>query len=329
MPIAQMNREHENKIAESLVPKEKREDGAGFQINKTEGLVNASEILGQLSSRVEHDHTITPENISDLKQAFQKLEVTIAGEKISLDVLLRPENIECLEKWKRIKDTFGDELPFHEIALIPDFEKTFDSWVQHLNRSFSSDYFTYILPSLAEEVRKHYTSIPSVQINFERLKSITPVVAEILSGASNIALKLNGLTDLSEEAAKHLSQFPGALYFNGLKTISDEAIEALEDHKSGLFLSGVISLSEVAFEALAKYQGDVIALHSLSTLSSYEAELLLRKPRQLFLTGLQSNLLFDTTKHMLASFKGTLFLNDELSSEIDRSRGIMKRINRK
>ena len=77
-------------------------------------------------------------------------------------------------------------------------------------------------------------------------------------------LHLDGLTTLSDEAAKALAQHKGTLYLNGLTTLSDEAATALAQHEGrSLSLPGLTTLSDEAAKALAQYKGD-LSLASIS-----------------------------------------------------------------
>jgi hypothetical protein len=89
-------------------------------------------------------------------------------------------------------------------------------------------------------------------------------------------IQLNGLTTLTDEAAKALAQFKGSyLELHGLTTLSDEAAKALAQFKgSFLYLDGLTTLSDDAANALAQFKGNVLSLNSLTTLSDEAAKAL-------------------------------------------------------
>ena len=91
-------------------------------------------------------------------------------------------------------------------------------------------------------------------------------------------LDLNGLTTLSDEAAKALAQHKGEnLLLNGLTTLSDEATKALAQHKGGLGLTDLTMLSDEAAKALAQHIG-WLSLNRLTTLSDEAAGALRANP---------------------------------------------------
>ena len=75
-----------------------------------------------------------------------------------------------------------------------------------------------------------------------------------LAGQTEGVLYLQGLTSLSDEAAKALANHTGQLLLNGVTEISDEA-KALA-HANQINLSGLTSLSDEAAEALATHMGE-------------------------------------------------------------------------
>ena len=70
----------------------------------------------------------------------------------------------------------------------------------------------------------------------KRLTYLLPAVAMVLSEFKGRELDLNGLTSITEEVAKALSQFKGKLDLNGLTSITEEAAIALPQFFKGLAL---------------------------------------------------------------------------------------------
>jgi hypothetical protein len=101
-------------------------------------------------------------------------------------------------------------------------------------------------------------------------------------------LALNGLKTLSKETAGALGQHKGDLHLNGLTTITDEAAKALAGHAGELSLNGLASLSDEAARAFAQHRGGRLSLKGLTTLSGESAKVLaLRKGGgQMYLDGL-------------------------------------------
>jgi hypothetical protein len=74
-------------------------------------------------------------------------------------------------------------------------------------------------------------------------------------------LWLNGLTELSDAAAKSLSKHKGFnLNLNGLTELSDVAAESLSKHKRTLWLTGLTELSDAAAESLSRHVRKLTAL---------------------------------------------------------------------
>lgn len=121
------------------------------------------------------------------------------------------------------------------------------------------------------------------------IKNLPDDVAQALARREG-GLALNGLTTLSDEAAKVLGpkldgRFPaletlspevaqglaktrGPIVLDGLKTLSDDAAVALanDQHRGDLHLNGLTTLSPVAARAICKREGDLY-LNGLTTVS--------------------------------------------------------------
>ena len=141
------------------------------------------------------------------------------------------------------------------------------------------------------------------------LKSVDAKTAEVLAGDRISPLFLDGLVELSEEAAKALAQHKRLLSLNGLTTLSDEAAKALAEHMGLLCLNGVTTLSDGAATALAQHKGDWLFLNGMTTLSDAAAEALAQnRGDYLSLNGLTT--LSDVAAKTLTQYKGqNLYLN--------------------
>jgi hypothetical protein len=71
---------------------------------------------------------------------------------------------------------------------------------------------------------------------------------------SQMSLRLNGLTSLSDAAAECLSKYCGNLHLEGLIGLSDAAAESLSRQQGCLFLTGLTSLSDSAAESLRRHE---------------------------------------------------------------------------
>lgn len=89
---------------------------------------------------------------------------------------------------------------------------------------------------------------------------------EQLLQSSQHVLELNGVTELSEEAAHWLAEHKGDLHLNGLRVLTERAAQYLGGfHQGDLFLYGLESLSDEAVEHLAKFHdGEVKVGRNLS-----------------------------------------------------------------
>jgi len=103
-----------------------------------------------------------------------------------------------------------------------------------------------------------------------QIKQITVEDAKRLAQENTGRLLLNGLTILSDDAAKELARHAGWLALNGLKTLSKEAAAALGQHKGDLHLNGLTTITDEAAKALAGYAGE-LSLNGLASLSDEAA----------------------------------------------------------
>ena len=119
-----------------------------------------------------------------------------------------------------------------------------------------------------------------------QIKQITVEDAKRLSQENTGRLLLNGLTILSDDAAKELARQAGWLALNGLKTLSKEAAAALGQHKGDLHLNGLTTITDEAAKALAGHAGE-LSLNGLASLSDEAARAFAQhRGGRLFLKGL-------------------------------------------
>ena len=119
-----------------------------------------------------------------------------------------------------------------------------------------------------------------------QIKQITVEDAKRLSQENTGRLLLNGLTILSDDAAKELARQDGWLALNGLKTLSKDAAGAFRQHKGYLHLDGLTTITDEAAKALAGHAGE-LSLNGLVTLSDEAARAFAQhRGGRLFLKGL-------------------------------------------
>ena len=130
----------------------------------------------------------------------------------------------------------------------------------------------------AELAEKFAAGSPSVSLHM--FTSIEDEAAKIL-GKTDVWLNLDGLTELSDAAAKGLSKHKmssfassGALQLKGLTRLSDAAAESLMKHKGPLELHGLTELSDSVAELFRRSPGP-ITLRALASLSDRHAEILI------------------------------------------------------
>jgi hypothetical protein len=118
-----------------------------------------------------------------------------------------------------------------------------------------------------------------------QIKQITVEDAKRLSQENTGRLLLNGLTMLSDDAAKELAKQDGWLALNGLKTLSKEAAGAFRQHKGYLHLDGLTTITDEAAKALAGHAGE-LSLNGLTSLSDEAARAFAQhRGGRLFLKG--------------------------------------------
>ena len=119
-----------------------------------------------------------------------------------------------------------------------------------------------------------------------QIKQITVEDAKRLAQENTGRLLLNGLTILSDDAAKELARQDGWLALNGLKTLSKEAAGAFRQHKGYLHLDGLTTITDEAAKALAGHAGE-LSLNGLASLSDEAARAFAQhRGGRLFLKGL-------------------------------------------
>lgn len=124
-------------------------------------------------------------------------------------------------------------------------------------------------------IAQRFLEFPN-RFDFSEATEITDEAAEVLStydaenydGGYHKELKLNGLTELSDAAAKSLAKYQYQLELCGLTELSDSIAESLS-HFNGvrLSLSGLKILSDSAAESLSKLERVVLDLDGLTKVS--------------------------------------------------------------
>jgi hypothetical protein len=150
----------------------------------------------------------------------------------------------------------------------------------------------------------------SGSVNFSFYGELSDDAASILASTSEDRLELDGLTTLSESAAKSLAELKGDLLLYGLTTLSEGAAAALAQHKGGpvgswLELFGVTELTDGAVKALGSHNG-FLSL-GLTALSDEAANSLSHHVGELSLPYLTS--LSDAAAVALAKHEGELWLS--------------------
>ena len=148
--------------------------------------------------------------------------------------------------------------------------------VDHVSslRDLPTNLYTRIEDAAAESLAKRVG-----YLSLDGLTELSDNAAESLSKQSNperlfrILLSLNGLTKLSDAAALSLSKHHGYLHLDGLTDLSDAAAESLSKHHGEILtLRGLTKLSDSAAESLAKYNGVHLNLSGLSELTDAVAK---------------------------------------------------------
>jgi len=165
-----------------------------------------------------------------------------------------------------------------------------------------------------------------IHLYLNELTSLSETAAKYLSQIRLSGwLELNGLTEVNEEVASHLSSTTAFLSLAGVKTLSDEAARNLSQRRGIGLTLGLTSISDQAAEHLSNVVGS-LDLDSLSTLSDEAAESLSRmdskmppfdplgqpmgemEKARLSLEGLEQ--LSDASANSLSKFRGLINFKD-------------------
>ncbi len=129
---------------------------------------------------------------------------------------------------------------------------------------------------------------PAIHLN--GVKDLSPNAAKALAQHKG-DLYLAGLTTLPLPLAKALADIKGALYLSGITEISDEAAAAMAKHRAGLRLDGLTSLSDAAAASLAEkaeWSRGWLSLKGLTSLSDAAAASLVNGVLNLDVSGVKS-----------------------------------------
>jgi hypothetical protein len=124
----------------------------------------------------------------------------------------------------------------------------------------------------------------SASLILDGLTNISDNAAESLSLRKG-GISLDGLTNISEKVAEHFAQHHGDLFLNGLTSISDKTAEFLAQHHGNLYLNGLTSISDKTAESLSHHHGNLM-INGLTSLSDNAAESFSQHQSDLYLSGL-------------------------------------------
>ena len=178
---------------------------------------------------------------------------------------------------------------------------------------------------LPKEVQVDESLEPSASIAVDINEANLELLGKLATRLPNLraaSLSLDGIRDVSREAAQFLARLRGDLCLYGMTNLSNEAAKALAEHELSIFL-GVKSLSDEAAAALAGHKGDLSLDHLMSLSDSPGHIALAQKLAQvgesLSLCGLKS--IGDAAARALANHDGDLYLDalESLSEEAAQS----------
>lgn len=127
-------------------------------------------------------------------------------------------------------------------------------------------------------------------IHLDGVKDLSPNAAKALAQHKG-DLYLDGLTTLPLPLAKALADIKGALYLSGITVISDDAAAAMAKHRAGLCLDGLTSLPDAAAASLAEnieWPRGWFSLKGLTSLSEAAAASLVNGVINLNVSGVKS-----------------------------------------
>ena len=87
------------------------------------------------------------------------------------------------------------------------------------------------------------------------------------------ALRLDHLSDLSDDATRIIAAFRGTLCLNGVRSLSLVSAQALASHRGRLELNGLRVVSDEVAAELVRHPGD-LSLHGVRTVSAMAADTL-------------------------------------------------------
>ncbi len=214
------------------------------QGSESEKVKNA---LKQLLDGVEHNDSITVEDLMNTERALGELKVDVCGEFMTID----------------------------EIKRIPDFEHNLWIWRQMKEGDFDNVFLlTFVTPHIFKILLTHKGTLW-----LNRVTNISDQMIESISQHKG-ALRLDGLRHISDQAAEFMSKHEGMLFLNGVTSLSISAAESLSKHIGLVSLNGLITLSDEAAEMFSKDGGDLF-LDSLTTLSDKAVESLAKSNRKI------------------------------------------------
>ena len=162
-------------------------------------------------------------------------------------------------------------------------------------------------------------------LDLNQLNTLSDSAASCLSAFKASQIDLNGLTSINAEATKILSKFRGHLKLDGVTELSEEAAINLINHKdkyhdNGISLNGLTEISDSVAVALGRKNG-FLSLNGLTVLSEAAADALGRQKGELFLNGLNSisdGVARALSKHQHLHIEGLKYISDATAEYLSK-----------
>jgi hypothetical protein len=253
------------------------------------------------------------EMVSGLDEAWL-FEALLAGAKVQSDGTLKPGKL-----WKRFKQ-HSQIMALMAMANLPEGVRVDESLNPNADIAIDiNEKNLELLGQLASRLPK----LRAASISLEGIHSISWEAAQFLARGKG-DLRLHGLTNLSNRAARALAKHEGCLSL-GVRSLSDEAAAALADHKGDLFLECLISLSDspghIALAQKLAQDRESLSLSALKSIGDAAARALAKNHGNLYLDALEG--LSDEAAEALAEHKGVLSLGgiESLSDKAAKALG--------
>ncbi len=196
---------------------------AGLEIARTSELEKIVERVNDLAGKIERDENVSAQEVLDLDSALNRMKIDFYGDQLTMDEIRqipdRQQNTKLFQKIMSHEYLTVERMSFFLTYLPVGLAKILSEHGGIVEIDGKCKLNLHSLKSLSFESAKELVRLrQNLETGVENLllldglTAIPADIAQLFEGVYHFNLSIQGLTELSDEAAKSLSKFEGKIY---------------------------------------------------------------------------------------------------------------------